>query len=719
MSKKMLKMAGRRPILLALIIMATVTIGLLLSGWFTPAPGRAQPGQSNPRQDVENCDNPTTTTNCAAFAQVVLSNIVMNPAAPANAPYDSIVCVGDTITASLFWFTLPSTNQSITCHNCDGSTPTNWCDDPVYSTGDFPINITNGWWTWYIDDSWWVNRSTNGLGDSVSFCCNTNAELGVVWFDNVSAQMPASPSGCGVWAHWGEDWGDNGFVGYRYYAIVEVGDLAAQGYYWPVSDDGTNKVYRVCVVPANAPETNVTVIASPNPAMDPQWLPYDWILLGGRVTNKVTSLVDITKPGTTEVTCIAGVKGLSYKTVTIIAQQATLGIASTNVVVNNDDDNGDGIPDVNDPTSGPGSKVDGESDLIAITLNVQCVAPTQMVTLSVSPDWWGGGIRVWPNSTRGPGSPLLDNSDANKCSTNWPASQMPTTLWVEGVSPSWSPGDVELSLGIDTGCGVTTNLTVMQMQLGADVSHTRTITYGTLATNYFWINDVAVSGNTLVGENDVPGSGNNGNSGQVNGRADVENFFPVVLDFGNTLQWLSPTNGYQYRLTGSGVSIAYTALNAGQAFNYLTNATGTSNYGSSFGTGAYAADTVPVDGYAILSTRFLTNALNNGGAGLVLMEGGAATTTPLKLEVWKNGQKVGSGGQLNLSIDGVEKMYRWINLRAGSGLPTSTGEPKNFPDLLSNGKNVFFLHGFLVTTTGARGWSSEMFKRLYWSGSRA
>jgi hypothetical protein len=58
MSKKVLKLAGRRPMLLALIVMATVTLGLLISGWLTPAPLRAQgTGGQNPvtGDEITNC----------------------------------------------------------------------------------------------------------------------------------------------------------------------------------------------------------------------------------------------------------------------------------------------------------------------------------------------------------------------------------------------------------------------------------------------------------------------------------------------------------------------------------------------------------------------------------------------------------------------------------------------------------------------------------------
>ena len=71
------------------------------------------------------------------------------------------------------------------------------------------------------------------------------------------------------------------------------------------------------------------------------------------------------------------------------------------------------------------------------------------------------------------------------------------------------------------------------------------------------------------------------------------------------------------------------------------------------------------------------------------------------------------------SNSAYEQMVRWINLRPSGGPPTSTAEPLNNPDSLSNGKNVFFLHGFNVDAGSCRGWNAEIFKRLYQSGSRA
>jgi len=71
----------------------------------------------------------------------------------------------------------------------------------------------------------------------------------------------------------------------------------------------------------------------------------------------------------------------------------------------------------------------------------------------------------------------------------------------------------------------------------------------------------------------------------------------------------------------------------------------------------------------------------------------------------------------------VENMYRWINLRGVAGgsetRATDIGTPANNPDTLSNGKSFVFVHGYSVNEEEARWWNAEMFKRLYWAGSRA
>jgi len=63
MSKKVLKLAGRRPMVLALFVMATLTVSLLFSGWLTPTPSRAQ-GTGGPNPPPSNENTNCASTNC-------------------------------------------------------------------------------------------------------------------------------------------------------------------------------------------------------------------------------------------------------------------------------------------------------------------------------------------------------------------------------------------------------------------------------------------------------------------------------------------------------------------------------------------------------------------------------------------------------------------------------------------------------------------------------
>jgi hypothetical protein len=130
---------------------------------------------------------------------------------------------------------------------------------------------------------------------------------------------------------------------------------------------------------------------------------------------------------------------------------------------------------------------------------------------------------------------------------------------------------------------------------------------------------------------------------------------------------------------------------------------------------------------------FLNRIQADGNKGVILVEGIKATQKPLMLEIWHNGQKL-AGVPLYLNIQGVEQMYRHLNLRDGAdapanlpglayssdtGVASSMGEPANAPDSLSNNKWLIFVHGYNVSAQDSRGWEAEMYKRFYWSGSHA
>ena len=312
-----MELAGRRRMLLALI-MATVTLGLLFSGWFTPTPGLAQQGTGNPQPNIEtiNCDKPSTNIECVSAAQLVFSNIIMSPSAPNGAPYNSIVSVCDTIGAALVTQIIPATNRSHICHTCNGSTPTNWCEGWSYNRVK-PEKITNTWSLlggWALTNGWRTYGPTSGTNNSVAFTC-TNATGGTVSFNNLSVKMPTNGNVCGVTSP--------GPIS-RSYAFVAVSTLTPD-LSWVTSAVAGPNAWYVCAVTNAA----ITVTATSAPGLPEEYLPGSWITTGGIGTNKLWRNVDISHAGTNAVSCIAGCSGKTNKIIVVKADIAETGIAAS------------------------------------------------------------------------------------------------------------------------------------------------------------------------------------------------------------------------------------------------------------------------------------------------------------------------------------------------------------------------------------------------------
>jgi len=67
----------------------------------------------------------------------------------------------------------------------------------------------------------------------------------------------------------------------------------------------------------------------------------------------------------------------------------------------------------------------------------------------------------------------------------------------------------------------------------------------------------------------------------------------------------------------------------------------------------------------------------------------------------------------------VEQMFRHVNLCYVNGTVEVPARPDAPNEPPTNDRNLVFLHGYNVNQQEARGVESEMFKRFYWSGSRA
>ena len=112
------------------------------------------------------------------------------------------------------------------------------------------------------------------------------------------------------------------------------------------------------------------------------------------------------------------------------------------------------------------------------------------------------------------------------------------------------------------------------------------------------------------------------------------------------------------------------------------------------------------------------------GKGALYLEGKMKTEKPLVLEIpRKTNSEVMTTLEFPLELVSVENMFRRVNLRSEhgglGGLPTQTEEPSKYPDALTNGKYMVYIHGYNTSGVSARGSQSNLFKRFHQLGSKA
>lgn len=261
----------------------------------------------------------------------------------------------------------------------------------------------------------------------------------------------------------------------------------------------------------------------------------------------------------------------------------------------------------------------------------------------------------------------------------------------------------------------------------------------------FWLNDDNDSGEEKSGSlDDLPvanGTGSrNCDDNQVNGVRDLVDFFPVCLDVKQLLTVLPPgTNGISYYLKqeDSALGIVFTSYTRAQAFDYLRGTP--SSLDTGFGptltqkAGEATVTKVTATGVDLFATSPAFQArIQNNDDGVILVEASKATTKPWVLEVRK-GTDVIATVQLAIKTDPVETMFRYYNIRSQAhgtaiaadnqgpnyGATTPSDAPNDPFQNVANRKNAVFVHGYNVNSKQAQGSAAEMFKRLYWGGSKA
>jgi hypothetical protein len=326
-----------------------------------------------------------------------------------------------------------------------------------------------------------------------------------------------------------------------------------------------------------------------------------------------------------------------------------------------------------------------------------------------------------------------------------------TTITTGVVSPygdffPTQPGMVAMVTMPDIDTGAQGTGVVRVVSLCADANHDGAMDFSYFGPDQtspsrpfrFWINDDQDDGD--YGGNGIPGQGvkadgvvktliANSNSvlgaeigRQIHGRRDLVDFFPVYLNVGSLFQSNALSAGisvtdtnYQFILSQAdgALRFAYTDLTPTNYMNYLWDTVDSGKL-------AYAPLTTISNSGVALSPSFTAGIATNN-QGIILVEAWESTTQPLVLTIYHGTNQIAQT-QLYLSISGVEQMFRskTMLLYPQSGtVPdrlTDASVP-NEPDTID--KNFVFLHGYNVLPDEARGVASDMFKRMYWSGSHA
>ena len=203
-------------------------------------------------------------------------------------------------------------------------------------------------------------------------------------------------------------------------------------------------------------------------------------------------------------------------------------------------------------------------------------------------------------------------------------------------------------------------------------------------------------------------------------------FFPVGIDLSALLPRLNELEKTRLVLRlkqpEDAVNVVFTDRpfeEAGKFQTGLMNA----GFGTYFANSPHRAHVQHLEnGSLTVPLFFVEHLLRNGGRGVFLIEGAAETGFPLGLEVsWGTKQRLYA--DINLQVNPVETMFRWLNVRnivGGKEVRHSVlEEPAGLPDAMTNDRHFLFFHGYNVSEVEGRAWFSEVFKRLYQSGSNA
>lgn len=257
---------------------------------------------------------------------------------------------------------------------------------------------------------------------------------------------------------------------------------------------------------------------------------------------------------------------------------------------------------------------------------------------------------------------------------------------------------------------------------------------------HFWINDDedddSTDGKYAESPNvDIPGARTgwfefdrrdpDWDDSKVNGYRDLIDFTPVFMDV-STIQMLPEKirNNLSFKLRhdSEAVNVVWTGLSKSSLRLFQRGTV--NNCGRNLDEASYEAETEEVESDGIDVPDSLAAQMRTASTdkGVAFIEGCLPVDAPLKLDIYYGEDKKVVTGELPLHLSSVEAMYWFYSIRGAESNPNAPIPNGNSPDNLMESLadiDIFFTHGFNVDTEAARGWGSEVFKRLWQSGSNA
>lgn len=442
------------------------------------------------------------------------------------------------------------------------------------------------------------------------------------------------------------------------------------------------------------------------------------------------------------------------------------------IMVNDGDVDQDGIPDFADGFDGddnfgsdddytPGNMFKRLVLTVPLPVNMEKAKlridysasdPTHISPPNYVPD--SGKVRLWLKNGCVPRNKNAANAEIGAGDYVAPGDYTPAQLGlsagtrsidlaIEGVNPSDEPGDVRIVVYLDAeGIGQFTAMDAVRFTVlprpTLIPNHDRndSIDGNDRAKSlsghpfYFWVNDD--DDETADKGNDQPGAGRpdwqttlwGWNTYRVDGVRDLIDFFPVRVDVQHLVLQFLPASSYDYVLCHGGGAFNALVDNPvvpGAARSHLVNQPYCERIAN--------AKLVQITSSGYVLTPQWIEAAKDGRLCVILLEARAVTDAPLALEIRrKSDQQVMYRMEMPVKILNVQRMFRHRNLRDAAGGtkgisdfpdPNQQDQQPDYPDAETNDKHFVFVHGYNVDENDAQAAQCEVFKRMFWSGSRA